>query len=890
VWRDTFDADYLEKYSSGGDTAAAWTVSGGKLIGTGGTQATLIKNDLFLQDCEIEINIDQADQGGIVARYQDGNNYYLLVVKDDSGPAPTQNIELYKRVNGSFIGLANADITFPRGTSKVVKFTLQGSALEAWFDSVKVISVTDTTYTGGSVGLRNNSTTASQYLDFKVYHVSRGVVVEEGTQNLALNGSFEYYTGANGIGDGWWDYASPGITASYAVDTTEHRASGSRSQKLAVTASTATGSANVFQTSIPVTPGQIYTVSGYFKGSLASGAAAYLILEYHDSSGAWLSGQTFAIGNINSVWKRVSGSLAAPANAVTAHIYFQVWISGIGATGTVYIDDVQLEAKAFSTSTIFASDVVTQKARNYETLTVPTDGIFTKGSWTVELNFTPTCNMNTSIIKPLWRCHIDDNNYYMLLVGYSGELYLQVLTNGVYYAVATANGFVSLGNTYSIMAIGDGSVMRLYANGVQIGSDTAYAEPVGSLPVTMGVGYDTRWGATANGIISNFRISNTVRTLAEYQKTYNSGFPLTVDDVTTYLMTMAGTLQPTVRKFGLWSGSGEIAGNIIRGSEIYGSQVRTTSQAGSNTYIELATDGNLNVVGATGSKVLNITAGYNQGRIALYDEGIQKGQLLVNATSTRDLLIRSSDGNGVQLSADTGESIRLGSCSGVTSDRGVKISGISEALLPYSHYAYNVGSSSKRWNYIYCYTLVQGDTAFEERECAICGQPFKPGDVLGLVVKAVHEELGTLTIPVHVGCKDKNAVLEVEIPEVESYFEMDDSGEVKEYKRTKYLEEDIPVVTVANGYRLDEKSGTFKKDPLIVKVAKDGYIARNTKQGVRFFEENTGKEINLNSILEDVEVFPEREVTREEAVISELHRRRTPVMKTITVKVGDDSN
>ena len=42
LWRDLFDTDQLSThYTSGGDTPATWSVSGGVLTGTGGSQATL---------------------------------------------------------------------------------------------------------------------------------------------------------------------------------------------------------------------------------------------------------------------------------------------------------------------------------------------------------------------------------------------------------------------------------------------------------------------------------------------------------------------------------------------------------------------------------------------------------------------------------------------------------------------------------------------------------------------------------------------------------------------------------------------------------------------------------------------------------------------------------
>jgi len=46
------------------------------------------------------------------------------------------------------------------------------------------------------------------------------------------------------------------------------------------------------------------------------------------------------------------------------------------------------------------------------------------------------------------------------------------------------------------------------------------------------------------------------------------------------------------------------------------------------------------------------------------------------------------------------------------------------------------------------------DVHFEERECAICGKKFKPGDGVGLYVRRVTGK-GTDLIPAHISCFQK---------------------------------------------------------------------------------------------------------------------------------------
>lgn len=204
-------------------------------------------------------------------------------------------------------------------------------------------------------------------------------------------------------------------------------------------------------------------------------------------------------------------------------------------TGTV--QRCQLEAKDYATSWQIGGT-----ARVAETLTIPTAGAFAKSSWTYEKIFIPVDNPVVSGRSGiLWQCKIDANNYYELGYTENGYLYLTVKSGGTAYTI-TDNAALAAATQYTTMAAGDGSHIRLCKNGSQIGSDTSYVEPVGTLPTNMFEGSDSSGANQQNGISDDLRITNRGRTLTEHQTYYNGTSPLPVDDATTAKMAFDNTL------------------------------------------------------------------------------------------------------------------------------------------------------------------------------------------------------------------------------------------------------------------------------------------------------------------------------------------------------------
>jgi len=640
VWQDLFDADQLTaEYTSGGDVVGTPAVSGGVLTYTGGTQATLLKNNLLQQDCDIIINTDQAQDGGIVTRYQDANNYYLLALSDDSGASPASNLTLYKRVSGTLTSLATANVAWTRGTSKSAKLTLHGSRLEAWFDGVKVISVIDTAFTGGGVGLRNHSAIASRYLDFKVYYAQQGVTVEEGTTNLLTANQASVETDTTGFAAGGQDLSAGAVIAR---DTVEHW-NGSASLKVTTNGTSAYQGAHIDWTGTAISTAT--TFSAYFKAP----AGTPIGIVIWDVTNSTRPSPYIVYFTASGVWERKS--ITFTPTAATTSLQLEFGLSNSTASLSFYVDGCQLENKGYTTSWQLPGT-----ARATEVPTVPNAGVFTKGSWTVKLKFTPKDKQDVTY-NMLWVNYIDGINFYAIVIDTTGHIYARTNTGGVVKTITDTN-VVVLDSAYHITFSGDGSNLRLCVNGAQIGVDTAYTEPVGVLPANMNVGFNTGTSYPANGILSDFAVLNIAETLAQHQADYATGLPLSVTEYTTYLMSCAGNLQPTVRGFGLWSKNGRFIlqdpltgqgievwdgavrkvligrlddgsiGQEIVGGTLYSSLFRTGAKT-DTAYIELVPPNMLRVIYAN-KKCVEIVSGGTTGNISIYDNDVEYVRLTGN--------------------------------------------------------------------------------------------------------------------------------------------------------------------------------------------------------------------------------------------------------------------
>lgn len=92
---------------------------------------------------------------GIMARYTDSNNYYLLRLHQSG------QLQLYKKINGTFTQLQVASTSLVTNTTYTLKLTLNGTSLTGYLNGVQLISVTDNSLSGGKIGARSYLQTVS---------------------------------------------------------------------------------------------------------------------------------------------------------------------------------------------------------------------------------------------------------------------------------------------------------------------------------------------------------------------------------------------------------------------------------------------------------------------------------------------------------------------------------------------------------------------------------------------------------------------------------------------------------------------------------------------------------------------------------------------------------
>lgn len=269
-----------------------------------------------------------------------------------------------------------------------------------------------------------------------------------------------------------------------------------------------------------------------------------------------------------------------------------------------------------------------------------------------------------------------------------------------------------------------------------------------------------------------------------------------------------------MKEYGHWIIDGEIYSSFIStGPE---DEDRGTVKIKYNSYPQYPDFnwGSIEFYGGSGTKLIELGIGAQQPSLRFFDEtavnpDVAAGYLyLGTVVSTKELSLFAYD-RGLSLST-TNEYIHMGSTGGVTHE-GIRISGISSDLYPYTDGGANIGMSNRRWWTGYIRYMVTGDLAFTEQTCAICGERFGDGDILALLTKTILEDGHTYTIPIHERCKDVEKTLEIEVPEMTIKYRVNDHGEVEPYKTPAFEEVEEEVLRVHPDYELNENTGKFKR-------------------------------------------------------------------------------
>jgi hypothetical protein len=163
---DTFNlltsSSYNNTARTGGTSAPwVWDTLNSRLMVSGGTNGLLIYGAISCKDVDEIIDLDEADNCGIVWRWTDASNYYECLAYDGSSSAGATNVlRLYKVVANvkTQIG-ADIPVVFVRRGSKYrVRVTMIGTAINIAFDGTTLRLTTDSSLAGpGQCGLSSVS-------------------------------------------------------------------------------------------------------------------------------------------------------------------------------------------------------------------------------------------------------------------------------------------------------------------------------------------------------------------------------------------------------------------------------------------------------------------------------------------------------------------------------------------------------------------------------------------------------------------------------------------------------------------------------------------------------------------------------------------------------------
>jgi hypothetical protein len=166
---DTYDTNTSASYTAttrpGGISGTwTWNTAARRLEASGGREALLVYNpDTTFLDGEVLVDLQQADQSGIVCRYQNTSNYYDIAVYDSVSSLVSNIIQLYRISGGVRTLLTVGSIDFPRGVYKRIRAVLVSNVIDVYFDGVRVLTYSDTSplLVAGKCGVRGGySTTA----------------------------------------------------------------------------------------------------------------------------------------------------------------------------------------------------------------------------------------------------------------------------------------------------------------------------------------------------------------------------------------------------------------------------------------------------------------------------------------------------------------------------------------------------------------------------------------------------------------------------------------------------------------------------------------------------------------------------------------------------------
>ena len=463
--------------SDGAMTISSQVVAGGNSGQSGDTRtAETYTSDQYSQ---VQVTSTQLTGGqwiGPVVRSQSNSNLYVGIYFWNGG---SPQLRLYKRTSGSWIQLGSSYSIGQLAAGETLRLTATGSTISFLLDGSPVITVTDTSLTGGAPGIMAYGTAradnwaggnigggASYTIGGTVSGLSGTVVLQDnGGDNLSVtaNGSFAFPTQLAG-------------GAAYAV-TVKTQPSG---QTCTVGSGTGTvGSANITNvavtctTSPPVTYSVGGTVSGLSgtvvlqdnggddlsvtaNGSFAfptqlAGGAAYAVTVKTQPSGqtCTVGSGTGTVGSANITNVAVTCTTSGGSGTLTASDDFNRADGALGSNWTAMSDG----AMTISSQVVAGGN----SGQSGDTRTAET---YTSDQYS-QVQVTSTQLTGGQWIGPVVRSQSNSNLYVGIYFWNGGSPQLRLYKR-------TSGSWIQLGSSYSIGQLAAGETLRLTATGSTI--------------------------------------------------------------------------------------------------------------------------------------------------------------------------------------------------------------------------------------------------------------------------------------------------------------------------------------------------------------------------------------------------------------------------------------
>lgn len=167
---ENFDDGVADGWTS---TSGTWTVQGAVYSGqASGGNSYALAGDAAWTDYTLEAkvnvtnNVNGNKDAGLVFRYVDEDNHYVLYLKNDDRSG--RKMELVKVVNGVKTTLDHASPSVAADTFYTYKVVLDGDTIEVYQDDVLQLSATDNAFSAGKIGARVYANTLAYFDDVLV--------------------------------------------------------------------------------------------------------------------------------------------------------------------------------------------------------------------------------------------------------------------------------------------------------------------------------------------------------------------------------------------------------------------------------------------------------------------------------------------------------------------------------------------------------------------------------------------------------------------------------------------------------------------------------------------------------------------------------------------------